>query len=581
MKKFRLLTLLLVISAMLLASCAPAQPAAPAETAAPAQPAATAQPAAPAETAAPAQPAAPAETAAPAQPAAPAETAAPAQASELVIAMDMTDFATLDPGKIFEVAGYLVDVNTYETLVSYTDNDWLTVKPLLAKSWKVSDDGLEYTFTLRDNAKFASGNPVTAEDVRWSYERLRNLKGNAAWYMDPVKETVVVDPQTVKLVLNDPNAAFLASLTSPVFSVLDSKVVSQNGGVAEVGADTADKAEEWLNQHSAGSGPYTLKDWVKNSEIIFEANPNYDLGTPKNSKVTIKHVKDGSTQRLMLESGDIDIAFNLSPDLIESMREKEGIKIVNGQTYDMVYVGMTNKPELNEYLANEDVRLALRAAVNYDELIALFKGQAIQPAANLPVGLLGMDDNWVNTNKPKQDLQKAKDLLAKAGYPNGFSLQMDVPTGNTPTGFSFEVIAQKLAEDFAKINVQLELVPNEYSVVMTKYRAKEATMNVVYTTPDYLDPFNYEIEWTGGHAARLFWEPADPAHMADLLKLGTTTLDPAKRAGIYQELTKLLIDEGPYITLLQPQVNVAIRDNVEGFIWSPLWWTNFNTISLK
>ena len=268
----------------------------------------------------------------------------------------------------------------------------------------------------------------------------------------------------------------------------------------------------------------------------------------------------------MLEKGDVDVALNLSPDLIESMRDEKGITIVNGQTYDMVYIGMTNDPTVNKYLANNDVRLALRSAVDYDGLFALFKGQAIQPAGNLPVGLLGMDDAWVNANKPKLDIAKAKELLTKAGYPDGFTLQMDTPTGNTPTGFSFEIIAQKLQQDFAKINVKLELVTNDYSVIMTNYRAKTSAMPLVYTTPDYLDPFNYEIEWTGGHAARLFWEPADPAHLADLLKLGETTLDVTKRAAIYQEMTKMLIDEGPYITLLQPQVNVAISDNVEGFI---------------
>lgn len=563
-RKFLYILLIMVILAM--AGCSPTQTV---QTEAPAAATeAQQQPAAEAE--APQEPAA---TEAPAQPAGPAQ--------ELVVAMDMTDFATLDPGKIFEVAGYFIVVNTYENLVGYDGEDWLNVTPLLAKEWTISADGLEYTFTLRPNAKFASGNPVTAEDVRWSYERLRNLKGNAAWYMDPVKEVVVVDDQTVKLVLTQPNAAFLSSLTSPVFAVLDKQLATANGANGDPGADTADTAEEWLNQNSAGSGPYILKSWIKTTELVLEANPNYDLGAPAISKVTIKHVKDGSTQRLMLEKGDIDVALNLSPDLIESVRSVPGIKVVNGQTYDMVYVGMTNSPDKSPVLANPEVRKALRYAVDYDGLIALFKGQAIQPAGNLPAGLLGMDPAWTETNKPKQDLAMAKELLAQAGYPDGFTLQMDVPTGNTPTGFSFELIAQKMQQDFAQINVTLELVPNDYSVIMTNYRAKEASMVLVYTTPDYLDPFNYEIEWTGGHAARLYWEPADPAHLTDLLKQGTLVLEPEKRAAIYQEMVRMLIDEGPYITLLQPQVNVAIRDNVEGFIWSPLWWTDFNTVSKK
>src|SRR5438105_10667482 len=225
-------------------------------------------PSASAPTLAPA--AAPKVTAAPAQAATqptPAPTLAAAAASQnLIIAIDQSDVKTLDPAREFEFAAAFVDLNVYDTLVTQKGPDDLTTYvPVLAKEWKISPDGKEYTFTLRDDVKFASGNPVTAEDVKFSLLRLKNIKGNPGWMMDPLKEVQVIDKTTVKTVLTDSFADWLAVLAGPNSGIVDSKLVTQNGGSAAEGADQSDKAEEWLNQNSAGSGPFMIKGWQKNN----------------------------------------------------------------------------------------------------------------------------------------------------------------------------------------------------------------------------------------------------------------------------------------------------------------------------
>src|SRR5438270_10556299 len=243
-------------------------------TAAPPASPATAPPAA---AAAPTQAGA-APTLAPAAAAKP--TTAPAAASaaanqNLIIAIDQSDVKTLDPAREFEFAAAFVDLNTYDPLVTQKGPDDLnTFVPVLAKEWKISPDGKEYTFTLRDDVKFASGNPVTADDVKFSLLRLKNIKGNPGWMMDPLKDVQVVDKTTVKTILTDPFGDWLAVLAGPNSGIVDSKLVTQNGGSAAEGADQSDKAEEWLNQNSAGSGPFMLKGWQKNNVITLERNPN-------------------------------------------------------------------------------------------------------------------------------------------------------------------------------------------------------------------------------------------------------------------------------------------------------------------
>ena len=140
----------------------------------------------------------------------------------LIIAMDQADMKTLDVSRQFEFAAAFICLNTYDYLLrSKSPAELTTYTPVLATSWDLSKDGKEYTFKLRPNVKFASGNPFTAEDVRFTFTRLKNLKGNASWQMDPLKEVQVVDPLTVKMILNEPNGDWLAILSG------------QNGGIID------------------------------------------------------------------------------------------------------------------------------------------------------------------------------------------------------------------------------------------------------------------------------------------------------------------------------------------------------------
>jgi peptide/nickel transport system substrate-binding protein len=523
--------------------------------------------------------AAPAPTTAAAAPAAAAKpttapAAAPAAAAanqNLVIALDQADVKTLDPAREFEFQAAFIVLNTYDTLIAQKSGDDLnTFVPVLAKSWTISPDGKEYTFVLRDDVKFASGNPFTADDVKFSLMRLKNIKGNPAWMMDPLKEVQVVDPHTVKTVLTDSFGDWLPVLAGPNSGIQDSKLVMAHNGSAADDADKTDKADEFLDQNSAGSGPFILKGWQKNNSITMERNPNYWQAPAKLAKVEIRDVSSPATQKLQVETGDVDVALNLTPDLVDPLKNNPNVKILPGQSLDNLYMGLTVDPALNPNLAKKEVRQAIRAAVDYDGILALTNNTAIRGPAVYSIGILGLTQADADRLNPKTDLTRAKQLMETAGLSAGFSFPLEYGTGPSPVGISYEAIAQKVQADLKKINIDVQLVPEEFLTMLTKYRQKDRIAVISYNAPDYLGASDWADQMIlGTWAPRLHYDS----------KQGDSATDPQKRIETYQKMLALLVDEGPYVMLVQGKVNVVTRPNVQGYTFFPIGYARLYQVS--
>jgi peptide/nickel transport system substrate-binding protein len=499
----------------------------------------------------------------------PGAFAAPGSNQSLIMADDQSDVKTLDPGREFEFAAAFVDLNSYDTLVvPKSATDFSSFVPHLAKSIKISSDGKEYTFALRDDVKFASGNPLTAEDGKFSLMRLKNLKGNPGWMADPLNEVQVVDPHTVKTVLKEAFADWLAVLAGPNAAIMDSKLAQEHGGSAAATADKDDKAEEWLNQHSAGSGPFILTGWQKNDVITMERNPNYFLGPAKLAKVEVRDVTSPATQKLQIEKGDIDIAVNLTPDLVAPLKGNPNVKIITGQSLDNMYMGLTTNPAFDPNLAKKEVRRAIRAAIDYDGILALTNKQAVRGPAVYSVGILALTPADAARLNPKYNPARAKELLAQAGVAKGFSFKLEYGTGPSPVGITYESVAQKVQADLKKVGIKVQLAPSEFLAMLTKYRAKKSTAVISYNQPDYLGP----SDWLGQMILNT-WAPRlyfDDPKLKDMTNKANAEVDQQKRVAMIQNILKTLVDDGPYVMLVQGKVQVVVRPNIQGYVYQPL-----------
>ena len=249
------------------------------------------------------------------------------RAETLIILRNIDDYVTNDPSRQYEYSAQMWDQSTYDTLVTLEAPDFTKIQPKLAERWEISKDGLTYTFHLHGGVKFRSGNPVTATDVRFSFRRLKYLEDNPSFFMDPVKDIQAVDDTTVKVTLSAPDASWLAALAAPPTGILDSKTVIAQGGTDAENAKTADKATSWLNQHTAGSGPYELASFRRNEQAVLERTPSYWGSKPFFAKIVFLHVKDGTTQREMTERGDADIAQDFDSDIVAKIAPGARLKM--------------------------------------------------------------------------------------------------------------------------------------------------------------------------------------------------------------------------------------------------------------
>ncbi|MBN1317353.1 MAG: hypothetical protein JXA42_17860, partial [Anaerolineales bacterium] len=235
----------------------------------------------------------------------------------LVVGNDLSSAYSMDPQNHMAMPAGVANAASYETLVRISADNWYDPAPFLAESWDISEDGLTYTFYLRPDVIFASGNPLTAEDVRFSLMRLRNLQGDPAGFIGMMDSVRVLDDLAVEVVLKYPSASFINTLGTTYLEILDSLVVKEHGGTDSEDASETDTATTWLDQNSAGSGPFILTRWTPRYEIVLEKNPNYWGEPAKVDRIIFRQVDDPSTAFQMVQLGDMDMILRADLDLVD------------------------------------------------------------------------------------------------------------------------------------------------------------------------------------------------------------------------------------------------------------------------
>lgn len=493
----------------------------------------------------------------------------------LVVALAFDDIITMDPGEAFEISAGEIMGNTYDRLVRLDVNDPSKLVPDVAKSWTVSTDGKTFTFEINPGQKFASGNPVTADDVAFSLQRAVLLDKAPAFILTQfgfnkanVKEKIrATGPMTVTLETEKSFATsfVLNCLTANVAAIVDKQLVmskEQNG----------DLGYAWMKTNYAGSGPFKVREWRANDVITLERNDNHLGEKAPLVRVVYKHIKESASQRLLLEKGDIDMARNLTPQDVVALSTNKDVKVASTPKGSSMYISMNMK---NPHFAKPEVREAMKYLIDYAAIgDTLIKHIGVVNQNFLPQGLLGAS----NVSPYKLDVDKAKALLAKAGLPNGFKVTIDMRTVQPQQG-----ITEAFQQTAKRAGVDIEIIPGDGKQTLTKYRGRTHDMYIGTWGADYWDPHTNAdtfvrnpdnaddakakpLSWRNAWAIPELTKKADAAIMER---------DTAKRKAMYEDMQAEFRKNSPFIMISQTIEVAAVRSNVEGLKLGPTSDTNY------
>jgi peptide/nickel transport system substrate-binding protein len=489
----------------------------------------------------------------------------------LVIGLDTSDTITFDPARQAQYTPPMTLYACYDTLMTFEAPDYINPKPALATSWARRPGGDGWRFTLRQGVKFASGSPMTAEDVKFSFDRLIGLKEQTQVYIKAVDRVEIVDANTVDFILNAPNAPILPILCNPACAVLEKAVLLKNGAVGGPDARENDKATEWLNGNSAGTGAFRLVRWERNSQIMLQRNPNYWRGQSDFERVVIRHLSDSAAQLLAVRRGDVHAAFNLIPEHIVTLQGDSNVSIDKLPSLDHVYMALTQNPAANPALAKKEVRHAIGMAIDYDGIInSLLGGAATRAAHFLPIGVTGSTPEIAKQVGFHQDLDKARGLMKSAGLADGF--EMEIAYGNAAVaGVSYQVLAQKIQSDLARIGVRVKLNPMDQVNLRTTYTTGKMQGGLLtFWNPPAVSNDLWASAVVERVAKRVGWDV--PPEMLALVKQASEAQDVEQAAALWVDWQKRVVDQANHFILFQPTYQVAVRKTIKTFPLTAAGW---------
>ncbi len=504
-----------------------------------------------------------------------------ADGGTFLVAADLQDGRTMDPGRSYEFSSAAMQTNAYDTLITFNGTDTVHPVPVLAAALPTVSGAKVYTFHLRHNIRFFNGDPMTAADVVFSYRRLLYLNDNPSFLIAGA-DIEALDPYTVQITLSAPDVSFLSALADVNFGVLDSKVVIAHGGDDSPNAAKLDKATSFLDSQSAGTGAFTMTNWTRNVQIVMERNPYYWGPKPFFSKIIFQNQVDSAQQRLLVQRGAVDAAMNINIQQVAPLLHDSSVNVVKGNTLDLIYMGMTTNAALSKPLSDPRVRQAIRYAIDYNGILnGLLKGVGTRPNSMIPVGMLGNLPAVNNALLIHQDLAKARALLTAAGYPNGFSVNMNYDVNTTFDSVSFDPLAAKIQNDLARVGIKVNLVPQQDTILLTAYRAQKLQMVLYNWGVDYPDPNDYAGPFSpgGGPAKRMWYVPASNPSLENLVARADTTTDLAKRSADYRAVQETWLQDSPWIGLVQPQNILVFGSDIKGYVYSPVLPKNFRNLS--
>ncbi|MGF1600949.1 MAG: ABC transporter substrate-binding protein [Thermosynechococcaceae cyanobacterium] len=481
----------------------------------------------------------------------------------------------LEPGNITDGNSIYVQQQIYDRLVHVQPGETKLI-PGLAREWNASNDGLTWTFKLREGVQFHDGTPFNASAVkdnieRWwdpqsplgfrdagkTYEIWANLfggfKGDEVSLLQAVK---VVDAQAIEFVLKQPFAGFPAALSSGYFGMASPAAIKKAAGDYGVAGSVA-----------VGTGPFVFQEWVTGDLIRLQKNPNYwrpDL--PKAEQLIIRFITEPAARLAELRSGTVDFTIDLSPDQQAEIEADPNLEAILRPSFNVGYLALN--PSYAP-LAKLKVRQAIAHAINRDAIVKAFWNDLATTDNHFTPPALEAFQAKTLPDYPF-DPAKAKQLLAEAGYPNGFDLELWYMPVSRPYYPTPKPISEAFASDLSKVGINVSLKTKDWAAYLSDRNRQPGFQSFMLGwTGDYSDPDNFYYPHFGPGATTDLglWQNDQ---ILELLDQARQVADPSERIRLYAQVDQILAQELVRLPIVHSQPLLAKRTTVTGWTPSPL-----------
>lgn len=476
------------------------------------------------------------------------------EASDGIITIALSSLgATIDPVDNTDGSTSIFIYAAYDRLIRFAVDgdkaDDQNYEPSIAKEWKLSDDGLTWTFYLDEKAMFANGDPVEAEDVAFSFQRCAERpNGEFVYNLTRIKETKVVDAHTIEFQLSQPCPTFMQLIEMYPFAIVNK-------------AQVEGQPDEWLATNTAGSGPYSLTSYDTSSEVVMDARDDYWGERAPNNKIIVQLVKEASNRRMLLEKGDIDFAGDLTSQDLDALEANPDVKVESKPSNTMLYFMMNmNMAPFDNVL----VRQAMCYAMPYNTLVeSVMGGRATQMTSNIPSIMEGQVGNE-NTGYT-QDLEKAKALLKEAGLENGFEFEFILGSGFQ----DWEDSAVLIQAELAKIGVTMNITKMERAQFLDLMRERDKIQACITRFISFVNDPGYNTGMLLVTDADFNYNGFSNAEFDKLQALTDSTQNHQERMDAFLRMQEIAKDEAGSAYLYEYNNTVVMGSNISGYVFYP------------